>query len=140
MKIVLEINVWISGFLWSAVPSQILRLAQNQQITVFISETLLQELEEALGRAKFQMRIQQRGKPVDVLMSVAKQLSNLCDVTPVEVPELRDPDDAIVLATAVAANAEAIVTGDRDLLVLNEFSGIPIVTPQDFLSRYFPSP
>lgn len=140
MKVVLDINVWISGFLWSGVPSQILRLAQNQQITVFISETLLQELEEALGRAKFQMRIQQRGKPVDVLMSVAKQLSNLCDVTPVEVPELRDPDDAIVLATALAANAEAIVTGDRDLLVLNEFSGIPIVTPQDFLSRYFPSP
>jgi uncharacterized protein len=99
----------------------------------------LQELEEALGRAKFQMRIQQRGKPVDVLMSVAKQLSNLCDVTPVEVPELRDPDDAIVLATALAANAEAIVTGDRDLLVVNEFSGIPILTPQDFISLYFPS-
>ncbi len=74
MKIVLDINVWISGFLWSGVP------------------------------------------------------------------ELRDPDDAIVLATALAANAEAIVTGDGDLLVLNEFSGIPIVTPQDFLSRYFPSP
>lgn len=57
MKIVLDINVGISGFLWSGVPSQILRLAQNQQITVFRSETLLQEVEEALGRAKFQMRL-----------------------------------------------------------------------------------
>ncbi|MHC5613057.1 MAG: hypothetical protein ACYTXA_19155 [Nostoc sp.] len=41
------------------------------------------------------------------------------------------------MAAAVAANAEAIVTGDLDLLVLIEFNGIPILTPQDFLSRYF---
>jgi hypothetical protein len=45
--------------------------------------------------------------------------------------------DNLVLAAAIAANVEATVTGDLDLLVLIEFNGIPILTPEDFLSRYF---
>lgn len=48
-------------------------------------------------------------------------------------------DDAIIVATALAANAEVIVTGDQDLLTLNEFEGILIMTPTDFLNRYFPT-
>jgi hypothetical protein len=41
----------------------------------------------------------------------------------------------MVLEAAVGGDAEAIVTGDRDLLVLEEFSGIPILPPQDFLKK-----
>lgn len=58
-------------------------------------------------------------------------------MAPVDVPQLRDQDDVIILAAALAANADFIVTGDQDLLTLNEFTGIPIVTPKDFLNRYF---
>jgi hypothetical protein len=45
----------------------------------------------------------------------------------------------MILATALSANAEAIITGDRDLLILTEFAGIPILTPQNFLELYFPN-
>jgi uncharacterized protein len=48
-------------------------------------------------------------------------------------------DDVIIIATALAANAEVIITGDQDLLTLNEFEGILIITPTDFLNRYFPT-
>lgn len=51
---------------------------------------------------------------------------------------MRDPDDIVIPETALAANAEVIITGDLDLLVLNEFNGIQILTPQVFLSQYFP--
>ncbi len=44
----------------------------------------------------------------------------------------------MILATAIAAGADAIVTGDLDLLVLQEYEGIVIVTARDFLERYFP--
>ena len=54
---------------------------------------------------------------------------------PLAAPVSRDADDDVVLATAVAANATEIVTGDLDLLVLRRYSGIDIVTPRDFLSR-----
>lgn len=50
---------------------------------------------------------------------------------------MRDSKDTIVLAAAIAADAQAIITGDLDLLVLIEFNSIPILTPQEFLSRYF---
>ncbi|MBW4685268.1 MAG: putative toxin-antitoxin system toxin component, PIN family [Komarekiella atlantica HA4396-MV6] len=102
-----------------------------------VSEFLLLELEKTLKREKFQLQLQQRGYTVGDLMSVVKGLSNDCPTIFVDAPQLRDPKDNFVLAAAIAANAEAIVTGDLDLLVLIEFNGIPILTPQGFLSRYF---
>ncbi len=53
------------------------------------------------------------------------------------VPELRDPKDGIVLAAALAGDAEVIVTGDQDLLVLGRFEGVEILTPTDFVARCF---
>ncbi len=51
--------------------------------------------------------------------------------------EIRDPDDPSVLATAIAAQADAIITGDNDLLILEEYRGIQIMTANDFLQKYF---
>ncbi|MBP7775533.1 MAG: putative toxin-antitoxin system toxin component, PIN family [Acidobacteria bacterium] len=47
----------------------------------------------------------------------------------------RDPDDDWVLATALAGNTEAIVTGDADLLTIGSYSGIEIISPRQFVSR-----
>ncbi len=47
----------------------------------------------------------------------------------------RDADDDAILATAVAARADLLVTGDKDLLVLGSYNGIPIVTPDQCLVR-----
>ena len=138
MRVVLDVNVWISGLLWGGVPGKTLLLARNQQITIFASEALLLELEATLRRKKFQPRLQERGYTVEYLMSVVKEFSHLCPTTSVDAPQLRDSKDNKILAAAIAANAGAIVTGDLDLLVLIEFNGIPILTPQDFLSCYFP--
>ncbi|MDF5720338.1 MAG: putative toxin-antitoxin system toxin component, PIN family [Rhizonema sp. PD37] len=137
MRVVLDVNVWISGLLWGGVPAKALRLARNQKITIFASEALLLELEATLRRDKFQPRLQERGYTFEHLMSVVKEFSNFCPTTSVDAPQLRDSKDNKILAAAVAADAEAVVTGDLDLLVLIEFNGIPILTPQDFLSRYF---
>ncbi len=51
-----------------------------------------------------------------------------------EVTNLRDPDDAKVIAVAIAAQAQAIITGDLDLLVLQSVQGIPILNPGQFLA------
>ena len=56
----------------------------------------------------------------------------LVDPIPLASQISRDLDDDIVLATAVAGNCEYIVTGDKDLLDLKEFRGIPIVKPRAF--------
>lgn len=138
MRVVLDVNVWISALLWGGIPGQILRLARNQQIIIFVSDALLIELETTLRRVKFRQRLQERGHAVEYLMSVVKGFSQLCPGSSVDVPELRDPEDKTILAAAESARAEAIVTGDRDLLVLTEFNAIPIITSREFGDRYFP--
>jgi hypothetical protein len=139
MRVVLDTNVWISGWLWGGVPGQLIIMAKNQQITIFVSEGLLSELETTLGRVKLQSKIRSLGATVQILLAKTSELVKLCQETSVDVPQLRDQDDAIIIATALAANAEVIITGDEDLLTLNEFEGILIITPTDFLNRYFPT-
>ncbi len=138
MRIVLDVNVWISGLLWGGVPGRIFDLAEEQQIAIFVSEPILEDVKEILGRDKLQAKIQSLDVTLENLLVTVGQLSELCPTTSVNITQLRDPDDAAIIAAALAANAEVIVTGDLDLLVLNEFDGIPILTPQDFISRYFP--
>ena len=60
-------------------------------------------------------------------------------VEPLEIPRVvRDPDGDHVLACALAAKAELIVSGDQDLLVLHEYQGIPILPAAEALRRLEP--
>jgi putative PIN family toxin of toxin-antitoxin system len=70
------------------------------------------------------------------LLSLVRQLSQVCVAVEVNVPNLRDPDDAVILGTAIAAKAMLLVSGDLDLLVLEEFAGIPILNPVSFLDVF----
>lgn len=137
MRVVVDVNIWISALLWGGVPDKVVILAQEQTITIFASDALFLELETTLRRPKFQSKIQSLNLNLEDVIDATKDVLEFCPTISVDAPQLRDPKDTVVLAAAVAANAEAIVTGDLDLLVLIEFNGIPILTPQDFLSRYF---
>jgi putative PIN family toxin of toxin-antitoxin system len=53
MRLVLDVNVWISGLLWGGSPRQIVNLAKAGKITIFVSEPILSELAEVLVRVKF---------------------------------------------------------------------------------------
>lgn len=137
MRVVVDVNIWISALLWGGVPDKVVILAQEQTITIFASDALFLELETTLRRPKFQSKIQSLNLNLEDVINATKDVLEFCPTISVDAPQLRDPKDTVVLAATVAANAEAIVTGDLDLLVLIEFNGIPILTPQDFLSRYF---
>lgn len=137
MRVILDVNVWISALLWGGVPDQVLILAESKRVSLFASEALFIELETTLRRAKFQSKINSLNLSVDDVINAAKDVLQICPTTSVVAPQLRDSKDTIVLAAAIAADAQAIITGDLDLLVLIEFNSIPIVTPQEFLSRYF---
>jgi uncharacterized protein len=54
MRIVLDVNVWISGLLWGGIPGKLLNLARNERITIFASQALFLELETTLKRVKFE--------------------------------------------------------------------------------------
>ena len=136
MKVVLDVNVWVSALLWGGLPIKILSLSQQNKLTIFISESLLRELEITLKRDKFKKQLEKRKYTVNDLMLIAEELTTKCSTISLKVPQLRDSKDNHILATAVSANADALITGDLDLLVLETFSGIAITNPGDFLNNY----
>ncbi|MDZ8067856.1 MAG: putative toxin-antitoxin system toxin component, PIN family [Nostoc sp. DedQUE08] len=115
MRVVVDVNVWISGLLWGGVPDIVLLLAEEQKITIFASDALFLELETTLRRPKFQSKIESLNLRVEDIINATKDVLQFCLTVSVSAPQLRDPKDTIVLAAAIAANAEAIITGDLDL-------------------------
>lgn len=117
MKVVVDVNVWISGLLWGGVPRKITQLAQNHQIIIFASEALFKELEATLRRTKFDSKIQSLGLTVEDILDAATEIINFCPNISIDVPELRDVKDNHILAAALSAQVEVVITGDRDLFI-----------------------
>ena len=138
MRVVLDVNIWISALLWGGLPAQFLHLSRQNKITIFVSESLLEELEITLQRAKFKNQLKKQNHTIEYLMAITEGFSEKCPTIDINLPQLRDPKDNHILATALSANAEVLITGDQDLLVLNNFMGIAIIKPTDFLELYFP--
>jgi uncharacterized protein len=137
MRVLLDTNVWISGLLWGGMPNRVVRLARSGQITAIVSMEILNELRNTLSYPKLQAQLSRLGETAETLLRSIEEVSEVVMAETIVVPELRDPKDAIVLAAALAGTAEVIVTGDQDLLVLGRFEGVEILTPADFLGRYF---
>ncbi len=128
MRAVLDTSTVISGLLWRGPSHQILRAAHGGQLTLFTSRVLLAELEDVLLRPKFAQRLAHAAiTPRELILGYAA-LARL--VTPAGVAPVifDDPDDDAVIACAVAAQAEVIVSGDRHLLALRSYEAISIVT------------
>ncbi len=127
MRIVLDTNVIISAFITRGVCRRLFEYcAESHQIV--ISEFILNEFSSTLIR-KF-------GFTAEEIEEASASLI-LCGelVEPVTFGEqiCRDPDDDHVLGTAIAGNADYIVTGDRDLLVLERFHTVEIISPSEFM-------
>ena len=103
---------------------------------MFLSLPLLLELREALQHPKFAPRLASRNETAETLTD---RFRAACfEAAPAQITPpvgLRDPDDIHVLACAVTAKADAIVTGDKDLLTLGVFEGIPIIPAAEALKR-----
>jgi len=120
---------WWSPRSWRGTPYRLLATIRREPETIqlFSSETLLVELGEVLNRPHLAKPLAAIGrKPADVLADYAQAVEI---VIPRHVPTIaRDPDDDQVLACALAAQANIIVSGDDDLLSLGRFQNISILT------------
>ena len=137
MKVVLDTNIWVSAIIWGGIPDEIIMLGQKQLLTIATSQNLLSELESTLNKKKIQVKLEALNLKISSLLSLVRESVILYPIEELNVPQLRDSDDNIVLATAIASQADVIITGDKDLLVLEKYQNIQIVTAKDFLQRYF---
>ena len=130
MRVVADTNVWVSRLLLSgSAAARALDKALGSS-EVMVSELLVAELANVLSRRKFDryVSVQDREEFLRRVLQVAT-------VAPVlsEVEVCRDPDDNHVLALALDTESDYILTGDRDLLVLNPWRGVTIVSPRTFI-------
>lgn len=135
MKAVADTNVLVSGLIWNGPSASLLDCGALHRVRLVTSEEILAELEAVLSRPHLVERLRLREQTVAGVMQTYRAVAQIVEPAPVKLPPaLRDPKDLHVLRCAVGADADTIVTGDKDLLVLKKFAGIPIVTPRQFLA------
>lgn len=131
-RVIIDTNVLISFLLKSdSLPGQAVKHALFHDTPLF-SEATEKELFRKLLNPKFDryVSLETRMKFFGTLIHRSEMM-----YTHVTVSDCRDPDDNKFLELAVSGDADHIITGDKDLLELNPFRGVRIVTPREFLEE-----
>lgn len=129
VRIVLDTNVVLSALLWRGKPHQLFETIRQQPgVQIFSSAALLEELADVLTRPSPTQQLAIIGRTAREVL--ADYVAVVEIVEPASVPRVvpNDIDDDQVIAAAVTANANLIVSGDSDLLGLMHHQGIPILT------------
>jgi putative PIN family toxin of toxin-antitoxin system len=129
-RVVLDTNVLVSAFLKGGVSRKLLLdLLQTQNVV--LSAPMLAELADVLSREKFGVKAEAVNRYISILIRqtiVVPIVSNIKIV-------LEDPDDDIVLNTAISGKADYIVSGDKHLLKIANYNHIQIVTVNGFIQK-----
>lgn len=137
MRILLDTNVVLSALLWRGTPHHLLAaIAQHSSIQLYSSTALLEELADVLTRPSATKRLALIGRSAREVPADYVEAIEL--VEPASVPRVvaGDADDDQVIAAAVAARADLIVSGDRKhLLPLGSHQGIDIVDAAEAVRR-----
>jgi putative PIN family toxin of toxin-antitoxin system len=133
VRAIIDTNVLLSGLLWHGAPHAVLEHLRAGTLTFVCSPALLTELADVIHRPKFAAILERSGVKPGPLMTQLRRLAEIVDPPPLPAQVSRDPDDDAVLALAVAAQVDLIVSGDGDRLDLASHQGIRIVSPADAL-------
>ena len=134
MKIVLDTNVLISAVIRpQGGAGVVLQRLRQRDFIALISRTTLSELAAVLHRPRLRAKYHLTDRRIRAVLRVIVLRSELLHPQR-KIRVCRDPKDDQFLEIALAGKADAIVSGDADLLSLHPFEGIPIIPPSLFLS------
>lgn len=129
MKVVIDTNVFVSS-VFGGLPRQVIDKWFSRRITLCLSEEIFHEYQRVLQELEAVTKEEER----DLISAFTSGESILYVNNPPAVDVVADdPDDNKFIACALALDAEYIVSGDADLLTLESYMGLPIVTPRRFL-------
>jgi len=128
MRVVLDTNVLVAAFTTEGVCATLLRRARKREFQLVLCPIIFQEFRGVL-RKKFAATTDEVRDAVTLIHEAVEEVVP----DPAAISRIsRDRSDDAVLACALAASAEVLVTGDDDLLSLRAFHGIQIIQPRDF--------
>jgi putative PIN family toxin of toxin-antitoxin system len=133
IRVVLDTNVLISALLFKGKMSRIVGLWQTGKIVPVISKETFGELRTvfeypkfSLSRAEIESLIEHEILPFFEVVNIGKHVKGAC----------RDPEDDKFISCALSANADYIVTGDKDLSDLRKYQSIKIIHASDFMKMF----
>ena len=132
MKVVVDSNVFVSSF-FGGNPKRIIDLWKNEKITLCLSNAILDEYINVLRRIGMKDEYE-----LEELLSLFSRGFNILFTT--KTPKIKitknDLGDDKLIGCAVALKADAVITGDREVLAIKKYMSIKILTPQQFLKEY----
>ncbi len=136
MRVLLDANLFVSYLLHpdqESPSAQIIRAAIQGEFTLLLPEALLDELVRAIDRKPYlreRIRPEEMAQLADIIKGVAEVIPRITEPIPAVT---RDPKDDYLITYALVGEADYLVTGDKDLLVLEEVGTLRILTPRAFL-------
>ncbi len=133
-RVVLDTNVIVSGFINpTGPPGRILKALQAKRFQLITSAAINEEVLEVMNRPKLRDKYGLKEFLFDVALILWEFAEVVTDPPPISV--VKDPDDNKFLAAALEGKADYLVTGDaKDLLIIQEWKGIKIITPSQFIT------
>lgn len=132
-RVVVDTNVFVSSF-FGGNPREVIDLWKTGRVTLCLSAPIVEEYMAVLKR----LGLTDARELAELLRLFRRGFHSLFTA---ETPGLRivrsDPDDDKFIECAVALDAACIVSGDKHLLTIGAYLGIPILTPRDFLESWF---
>lgn len=113
----------------------VFQAAHNELFVAILTEALLSETISVLARDKFAEQFSARQIDLEDMIRQYRATAEIVEAAEIPTGVVRDPKDRMILACAVRGKADFIVSGDKDLLTLNNYKGIPILTSKQFLDR-----
>lgn len=133
-RLVIDSNVWIAALISPAgTARQFVDAVLDLEIEILMSESTFNELVSRLDRPKFDRY--RESQSWDSFLTALVELASWLEDAGTAIGTSRDSEDDKFLALAVTGQADAIISGDRDLLDLVAHAGIPILTPAMMLQR-----
>ncbi len=134
MRVVIDTGVLVSGLIRpQGTTGEVLRALRDGKFTVLYSNETIMEIVDVLGRDKFRLKYHIMPNDISTLINLIRLRGEVA--TPKQkVTDCRDPKDDKFLDVALAGEADYLVSGDSDLLSMNPYRSIPIVSPGELLA------
>jgi len=135
IRAVVDTNIIVSALFWGGLPRIVLEAGLNNDYLILVTEPLIGELERVLLYPKFTQQLTKHNLTFQSVVNNYRASAVLVESTEVPVDVVRDPKDRAVLECTVGGNADFIVSGDKDLLVLVAYQNIVILTAEQFVQH-----
>ena len=132
MRVILDMNVFISGIFFSGPPFEILSAWKHSRIQIVITKEILKEYQRVAES------LMDKFPTVDILpiIELVTIHSLFIDTEGISLSVCEDPDDDKFIECAIASKTEMIVSGDKHLLKVTGYQGINVLKPRVFVDNY----